>query len=106
MYILSPFLHTDVLAMVMPVAVVLILTRSVTACTTQKETTVRDAYPSTTTSHGDTEPQTMPFLASLVTATTMPLAVTTMLAWTHSLIAMRWEGEECVMTAKTTLVRD
>ena len=90
--------------MVMPVAAVVILIRSVTAYITLRETTVRGACPSTMTNHGDMEPQTMPSRANLVTVTTTPLAVTTTPAWTRSLIAMRWEGEECVTTVRTTLV--
>lgn len=98
-------MHTGVLATVMPAAVALTLTQSVTACTILRETTVSAACPSTTTSHGDTVPQTTPSPASPVTVTTTPLAVTTMSVWTPSQIAMRWEGEGCVMTARTILVR-
>ena len=91
--------------MAMLVAVALTSTQSVSACTTPRETTVSDAYPSTTTNRGGTEQRTMPSLASRVTATTMPLAVTTMPVWIHSPTVMRWEGEECVMTARTIQVR-
>ena len=98
--------HTDALAMVTLVVVATTLTLSVTAYTTLMEPTVRGVFPSTMTSHGDMVPRTMPSLASPVTVTTMPRAVTTMLVWTHSPTAMRWGEEGCVMTARTTRVRN
>ena len=92
--------------MVTLVAVAPTLTQSVTVYTTLRETTVSDVCPSTMISRGDMVPPTTPSLASLVTVTTTPLAVTIMVVWTLFLIAMRWEGEECATTARTTLVRN
>ena len=93
-----------VLATVIPVAVVPILTRYVTVCTTLRDLTVRDVFLSTTTSRGDTVPPIMPTLASLATVITMLPGATMRRLSTLFLTAMRLVEVGCVTTARITLV--
>ena len=88
------------------VAVAPTLTQSVTVCTTQREQTVRDVFPSSMTNRGDTGLPTTPSLASRVAATTtLPVAAITQ-PLIHFPIATRSEEGAYVTTVKTTLVRN
>ena len=90
--------------MVILVAVAHLSTPSVSVFTTLREITANSVHHSTMTNRGAMAPQAMASLASCVTVTAMQQAASTMPLPTHSPIAMTLEEEECVKTAKTTLV--
>ena len=91
-------------AMDILVAVVHLLTPSVSVYTTLRGTTVNGVRHSTMTNRGAMAPQAMASLASYVTVTVMRQAASTMPLPTHSPIAMTSEEGVCVKTAKTIQV--